>query len=114
MRKQTGGMGAHPGVVMAEAARRHFGLTEREAEIFASHFLMPNAVFWRQWRDAAGLALLDRVVKVKRVFRESWRAVLHRVSERVLKENRNRLSRPLAHRPGRCGASTSGHPRLPG
>ncbi|RME21208.1 MAG: XRE family transcriptional regulator [Deltaproteobacteria bacterium] len=64
---------------------------EREAEVFASHFLMPDAVFWREWRDAAGLALLDRVVKVKRVFRVSWRAVLYRVSERLPKEDRRLL-----------------------
>lgn len=64
---------------------------EREAEIFASHFLMPEAVFWREWRDTAGLAFLDRVLKVKRVFRVSWRTVLYRVSERVPKENRGPL-----------------------
>lgn len=64
---------------------------EREAEVFASHFLMPDAVFWREWNDAAGLALLDRVLKVKRVFRVSWRAVLFRVSQRMAKADRPSL-----------------------
>ena len=64
---------------------------EREAEIFASHFLMPEDVFWREWRDTAGLAFLDRVLKVKRVFRVSWRTVLYRVSEQVPKGQRGAL-----------------------
>ncbi len=64
---------------------------EREAERFASHFLMPDPAFRREWRDTAGLALLDRVMKVKRVFRVSWRAVLYRVAERLPKGERRRL-----------------------
>lgn len=64
---------------------------EREAEAFASHFLMPEAVFRREWQDAAGLALLDRVVKVKRVFRVSWRVVLYRVSESLPADQRAQL-----------------------
>jgi Zn-dependent peptidase ImmA (M78 family)/transcriptional regulator with XRE-family HTH domain len=64
---------------------------EREAEGFASHFLMPDAVFWDEWRDAAGLGLYDRVLKVKRVFRVSWRAALYRVGERLPKDEARRL-----------------------
>lgn len=64
---------------------------EREAEVFASHFLMPEDVFWREWSDAAGLSLLDRVIKVKRVFRVSWRVVVYRVAERLSPEQRRRL-----------------------
>lgn len=69
---------------------------EREAEVFASHFLMPDAAFWREWSDAAGLALYDRVLKVKRVFRVSWRAVLYRVAERVAEGERARLWQQMA------------------
>jgi len=54
---------------------------EKEADQFASHFLMPEAVFRREWDAAAGLPLVDRVLKVKRVFRASWRTVLYRVAE---------------------------------
>ncbi len=54
---------------------------EREADAFASHFLMPEAVFRREWDDTLGLPLFDRVLKVKRVFRVSWRTVLFRLSE---------------------------------
>lgn len=54
---------------------------EREAEEFASHFLMPERAFQREWEETAGLSLLHRVLKVKRVFRVSWRVVLYRVCE---------------------------------
>ncbi len=33
---------------------------ENEADRFASHFLMPDPVFKREWQDARGLALVDR------------------------------------------------------
>ncbi len=54
---------------------------ERDADAFASHFLMPEAVFRREWNDTVGMPLFDRVLKVKRVFRVSWRIVLFRLSE---------------------------------
>jgi len=54
---------------------------ERDADTFASHFLMPDAVFRREWDSTVGLPLFDRVLKVKRVFRVSWRTVLYRLNE---------------------------------
>lgn len=54
---------------------------EKEADCFASYFLMPEPAFQREWSETAGLALVDRVFKVKRVFRVSWRTVLYRVAE---------------------------------
>lgn len=54
---------------------------EREADDFASHFLMPEAVFRREWEATLGLPLFDRVLKVKRVFRVSWRTVLFRLAQ---------------------------------
>ena len=56
---------------------------ERDADAFASHFLMPEAVFRREWNDTVGMPLFDRVLKVKRVFRVSWRTVLYRLSEDI-------------------------------
>ncbi len=64
---------------------------EREAEAFASHFLMPDEVFRREWDETAGLSMLDRVLKVKRVFRVSWRTVVYRVSESLPEAHRSRL-----------------------
>jgi len=54
---------------------------EREANVFASHFLMPQVVFDKEWDDTYGLAFVDRVLKVKRMFRVSYRTVLYRLSE---------------------------------
>lgn len=61
---------------------------EREANLFASHFLMPEGAFGKEWSDAEGLPLLDRVFKVKRMFRVSWRTVLYRVAEQMPEEQR--------------------------
>jgi Zn-dependent peptidase ImmA (M78 family) len=54
---------------------------EQEADQFASYFLMPEAIFCKEWDETAGLALVDRVLKVKRVFRVSWRTVLYRIAQ---------------------------------
>ena len=54
---------------------------EFEANSFAAFFLMPEASFRKEWEDTAGLAFIDRVLKVKRIFRVSYLTVLHRISE---------------------------------
>ena len=54
---------------------------EKEADLFAGHFLMPDRGFIKEWNEAAGLPLIDRVFKVKRVFRVSYKVVLHRLIE---------------------------------
>jgi Zn-dependent peptidase ImmA (M78 family)/DNA-binding XRE family transcriptional regulator len=53
---------------------------EAEANQFASHFLMPHEVFLDEWNEARGLSLVDRVLKVKRIFGVSYRTVLHRLA----------------------------------
>ena len=53
---------------------------EREADIFASYFLMPDGLFEKAWNDTRGLRLVERVLKVKRIFRVSYRAVLYRIA----------------------------------
>lgn len=53
---------------------------EREADAFAAEFLMPDSVFQREWEETYGLSLVDRVIKVKRIFRVSYRTVLHRLA----------------------------------
>jgi Zn-dependent peptidase ImmA (M78 family)/DNA-binding XRE family transcriptional regulator len=63
---------------------------ERDADAFASHFLMPDAVFRREWEDTVGLPLFDRVLKVKRVFRVSWRTVLYRLTEELSDPNQRK------------------------
>ena len=54
---------------------------EKDADRFASHFLMPEPVFATEWEGASGLRLLDRVLKVKRIFRVSYKTVLYRAVE---------------------------------
>lgn len=54
---------------------------EQEANLFASHFLMPHEVFRDEWNEARGLPFLDRVLKVKRIFRVSYKTVLYRLAE---------------------------------
>jgi Zn-dependent peptidase ImmA (M78 family)/transcriptional regulator with XRE-family HTH domain len=53
---------------------------EKEADAFAVEFLMPDAVFQREWRETYGLPLVARVIKLKRIFRVSYRTVLSRLS----------------------------------
>ena len=53
--------------------------TEREADAFASEFLMPEAAFRAAWAQTEGHPLLVRVLKVKRMFRVSYKTVLYRL-----------------------------------
>ena len=52
---------------------------EREADAFASEFLMPEAAFAVEWDETRGHSLLVRVLKVKRIFRVSYKTVLYRL-----------------------------------
>jgi len=54
---------------------------ENEANVFASHFLMPKKAFESEWNDTYGLSFVDRVFKVKRIFQVSYKTVLYRLSE---------------------------------
>jgi Zn-dependent peptidase ImmA (M78 family)/DNA-binding XRE family transcriptional regulator len=56
---------------------------EREADRFASEFLMPSEVFWEEWEEARGRPLVDRVFKLKQIFRVSYKTVLYRVAEKT-------------------------------
>lgn len=53
---------------------------EVEANIFASYFLMPEKAFEFEWQNTAGLNIIDRVFKVKRIFQVSYKTVLYRLS----------------------------------
>ena len=53
--------------------------TEREADGFASEFLMPETAFTSAWDQTEGHTLLVRVLKVKRMFRVSYKTVLYRL-----------------------------------
>jgi Zn-dependent peptidase ImmA (M78 family)/DNA-binding XRE family transcriptional regulator len=76
---------------------------EREADMFAAYLLMPEPRFGKEWQEVVGLSLFDAVMKVKRIFRVSYRTVLHRLEERGIRDvwprfmaqARVRLGRPL-------------------
>lgn len=61
---------------------------EKQANVFAASFLMPDEAFRREWDETYGLPFVDRVLKVKRLFRVSYRTVLHRLgSSRLVPGN---------------------------
>lgn len=53
---------------------------EEEANAFAAAFLMPDTSFQKEWGETYGLAFVDRVMKLKRIFHVSYRTVLHRLA----------------------------------
>ena len=53
---------------------------EKEADAFASYFLMPEDLFNREYEESRGLSLVKRVFKLKRIFRVSWQSVLYRIA----------------------------------
>lgn len=55
---------------------------EKEANEFASYLLMPESRFHEEWGKSAGLPFLDRVFKVKRLFRVSYATVLYRLMDK--------------------------------
>lgn len=54
---------------------------ESEANVFASHFLMPEKAFKSEWNDTSGLPFIKRVFKVKLIFQVSYKTVLYRLSQ---------------------------------
>jgi Zn-dependent peptidase ImmA (M78 family)/DNA-binding XRE family transcriptional regulator len=54
---------------------------EREADIFASHFLMPNELFIKKFDETEGKYWVDRVLHTKMFFKVSYLTVLKRLIE---------------------------------
>lgn len=79
---------------------------EAEASLFASYFLMPEASFLSEWREASGLDLVDRVFKIKRIFQVSYKTVLYRISKHA--GNRIWMKFNLAYQ-NKYGLSLKGH-----
>jgi len=59
---------------------------EREADVFAAYLLVPEPRFTKEWQEVRGLSLFDAVMKIKRIFRVSYRTVLHRLEEHGLND----------------------------
>ena len=60
---------------------------DREADIFASHFLMPQEGFLNEWNDNNGSFLVNRILHVKRIFKVSYMTVLMRLRENKFAED---------------------------
>lgn len=60
---------------------------ENEANVFASHFLMPDSAFAKYLKQSRGLSLVDRVLKIKRIFGVSYKTVLMRLLDNGLTDN---------------------------
>jgi Zn-dependent peptidase ImmA (M78 family)/transcriptional regulator with XRE-family HTH domain len=71
---------------------------EHEADRFAAHFLRPNEGFRKEWNEAAGLHFVDRVFKVKRIFRVSYKTVLSRLLEDGVADNSIWMKFNMAYR----------------
>jgi Zn-dependent peptidase ImmA (M78 family)/DNA-binding XRE family transcriptional regulator len=54
---------------------------EKEADIFASYFLMPDSGFINEWDETWGLHPVYRILKVKRIYRISYKTALKRLIE---------------------------------
>lgn len=54
---------------------------EKDANAFASEFLMPHEGFKKEWSETAGLDTWDRILKVKRIYHVSYKAVIFRLIE---------------------------------
>ncbi|HKY37711.1 MAG TPA: XRE family transcriptional regulator, partial [Polyangiaceae bacterium] len=64
---------------------------EKEADVFASHFLVPESAFKKELEEAWGLSWYDRIFKLKRIFRVSYRSVLYRVASQLPQEQRRNI-----------------------
>lgn len=56
---------------------------ELEANVFASHFLMPEKALIDEWEESRGIHFVDRVFKIKRMFHVSYKTVLYRLSQHI-------------------------------
>lgn len=70
----------HPGAYDVRTSEE-VDAEERQANEFASHFLMPHRVFRSEWDDTSGHPFITRVLKVKGIFRVSYKSVLYRLKD---------------------------------
>ena len=54
---------------------------EKEANVFASEFLMPQKKFEKEWKETRGLPTWHRILKLKRIFHVSDKTVIWRLIE---------------------------------
>lgn len=55
---------------------------EKEADLFAGYFLMPEHGFDSEWEETAGMPFVERVMKIKSIFKVSYMTVLYRLKQK--------------------------------
>lgn len=55
---------------------------ELEADLFAGYFLIPEQGFDSEWEETAGMFFIERVMKIKRIFKVSYKTVLYRLKQK--------------------------------
>ncbi|MDA3822962.1 MAG: ImmA/IrrE family metallo-endopeptidase [Bacteroidales bacterium] len=60
---------------------------EKEADLFAGYFLMPECGFNSEWAETYGMPFLDRVMKIKSIFKVSYKTVLYRLKQNGVVDN---------------------------
>lgn len=71
---------------------------EADANWFAAAFLMPLSLFRREWEQTCGLEFVDRVFKLKRMFRVSYLTILKRLDREFDYHAEDRFHRAFARK----------------
>lgn len=69
-------------------ARSEDKAQEKEADLFAGYFLMPEQGFNSEWEETAGMPFVERVMKIKSIFKVSYKTVLYRLNQKGLVDDR--------------------------
>ena len=64
---------------------------EKQADIFASHFLMPQQSFVDEWNKYNNYDFVEKVIKIKQTFGVSYQVVLYRLSE-IIRDNNIKIN----------------------
>lgn len=64
---------------------------EKQADIFASHFLMPQQSFVEEWNKYNNYDFVEKVIKIKQTFGVSYQVVLYRLSE-IIRDNNIKIN----------------------
>ena len=71
---------------------------ERQADEFASFFLMPRDLFLTRWNETVGKSFVERTLMVKRYFRVSYRTVLRRLIDEKIFDNNVYVRFPVEYK----------------
>jgi len=82
---------------------------EKEANLFAAHFLMPQKAFEKKMSESYGLGFIERVLHIKRFFSVSYRSILYRLADMKAADYKTLNIKFLATYKNKYGRSLKGH-----